>query len=61
MEKKTSKYYETARLMDEALLVLLEKKDGDWWYTASNTCTLEVNKAKFILTPTVKPLKLKDF
>ena len=46
---------------DKPTDVLLEKKDGDWWYTASNTCTLEVNKAKFILTPTVKPLKLKDF
>ncbi len=46
---------------DKPTDVLLEKKDGDWWYTASNTCTLEINKAKYKLTPTVKPLKLKDF
>ena len=46
---------------DKPTDVLLEKKDGDWWCTASNTCTLEINKAKFKLTPTIKPLKLKDF
>lgn len=49
MEKKTSKYYETARLMDEALLVLLEKKDFAFITIKEICAKAGVNRSTFYL------------
>ena len=46
---------------NEPIDVLLEKKDGGWWYTASKACTLVINKVKMKLSPTEKQIKLKEF
>lgn len=45
----------------EPVDVLFEKKDEDWWYTASKACTLVINNVKINLFPTEKLIKLKDF
>ena len=39
--------------------VMLENKEGNWWYTSSQTCTLIMNGKKIKLLPTEKPLKLE--
>ena len=49
MEKKTSKYYETAQLMDEALLVLLEKKDFAFITIKEICAKAGVNRSTFYL------------
>ena len=49
MEKKTSKYYETARLMDEALLALLEKKDFAFITIKEICAKAGVNRSTFYL------------
>lgn len=49
MENKTSKYYETARLMDEALLALLEKKDFAFITVKEICAKAGVNRSTFYL------------
>ncbi len=49
MENKTSKYYETARLMDEALLALLEKKDFAFITIKEICAKAGVNRSTFYL------------
>ena len=41
--------------------VLLEKKDGGWWYTASKACTLVRNKTEIKVIATETPMKLENF
>ena len=49
MNKSESKYYNTALLMDEALLLLLEKKDYDY-ITIKEICEKAgVNRSTFYL------------
>lgn len=49
MNKQDSKYFNTASYMDEALLVLLEKKDYDF-ITVKEVCqTAGVNRSTFYL------------
>ncbi len=39
--------------------VLLENKEGNWWYTSSQTCTLVMDGKEMKLMPTEKPLKFE--
>ena len=49
MNKSESKYYNTALLMDEALLILLEKKEYDF-ITVKEICEKAgVNRSTFYL------------
>ena len=49
MNKAESKYFNTARLMDEALLILLEKKDIEY-ITIKEICNKAgVNRSTFYL------------
>lgn len=49
MDKKTSKYFYTARLMNQALLQLLEKKDIDYLTVSEITKKAGVNRSTFYL------------
>ncbi len=49
MNKSESKYYHTARLMNEALLVLLEKKDYDYISIKEVCLKAGVNRSTFYL------------
>lgn len=39
--------------------VMLENKEGYWWYTSSQICTLIMDGKKIKLLPTEKPLKFE--
>lgn len=44
---------------DKPADVMLENKEGNWWYTSSQTCTLVMDGKEMKLLPTEKPLKLE--
>lgn len=46
-------------ICDSPADVLLENKEGNWWYTSSQTCTLVMDGKNIKLLPTEKPLKFE--
>ena len=56
MNRNESKYFNTAKRMDEALLTLLEKKDFEY-ISIKEICDIaEVNRSTFIFITKIYPI-----